>query len=213
MWQINPGAKNHDNQPDRSELLRSETAHHRFRRGRGRRQCRQQHDREPAGGGRVRRRQHRCAGADPERSAAPHSNGHGPDAGAGRRLSAADRCRRRRGGVARNPRPSRRLPHGLHHRRHGRRHRHRCGSRHRPRREGAGDPHRRRRHQALPLRRRPPPADGRARHRAAGQARRYADRHSRTRTCSASPTRRPPSPPPSPWPTRCSIRVSPPSPS
>ena len=44
------------------------------------------------------------------------------------------------------------------------------------------------------------------------QGGRYADRSSRTRTCSGSPTKRPPSPTPSRWPTRCSIRASPASP-
>ena len=41
------------------------------------------------------------------------------------------------------------------------------------------------------------------RHRRASAIRPYADRHSRTRICSASPTTAPPSPRPSPWPTKC----------
>ena len=44
------------------------------------------------------------------------------------------------------------------------------------------------------------------------QGRRHAARSSRTRICSGSPTRRRPSPTPSRWPTRCSIRASPASP-
>ena len=49
-----------------------------------------------------------------------------------------------------------RRAHGVRHRRHGRRHRHRRRAGHRPGRQGAGHPDRRRRHQAVPLRRRAP---------------------------------------------------------
>ncbi len=43
------------------------------------------------------------------------------------------------------------LPHGVHHRRHGRRHRHRRGTCHRARGARGGHPHRRRRDQAVRL--------------------------------------------------------------
>ena len=70
--------------------------------------------------------------------------------------------------AGRDPGPALRQPHGVHHRRHGRRHRHRCGAGHRARRARAGHPHRRRGHQALPLRGRAPDAPGRGgAHRAA----------------------------------------------
>ena len=98
------------------------------------------------------------------------------------------------------------------HRRHGRRHRHR---------RGAGDrqvcardrhSHRRRRHQAVPLRRPAAHAHRRERHHRAAEVRRHAAHHSRTRTCSGWRTRRPRSPTPSRWPTRCFIPASPASP-
>ena len=69
------------------------------------------------------------------------------------------------------------LAHGVHHRRHGRRHRHRRGAGHRARGARARHPDRRRRDQAVPLRRRQAHAVRRARHRGAAEVRRYADRH------------------------------------
>ena len=86
-------------------------------------------------GRRVRRRQHRRAGAVAARapsaasSWAPHVT-EGLGAGAKPEIGA----RRGRGGDGRHQGASRRLPHGVHHRRHGRRHRHRRGARDRPRR-------------------------------------------------------------------------------
>ena len=142
---------------------------------------------------------------------------HHPDGPAGhrgprRRLAARGRPRRRRGGDRGDPRSPRRRPHVLRHRRHGRRHRHRRRARHRPHGPRHGHPHGRRRHQAVPVRGPAPHARRRGRHQRTAEGGRHADRASRTRTCSASPTRRPPSPTPSRWPTRCSIRASPASP-
>ena len=132
--------------------------------------------------------------------------------GSRRRLAAGSRPRRRRRGARRDPRSPVGRAYGVRHRRHGRRHRHRRGARRRQvaremgiltvgvvtkpfQFEGAA-PHARRRE----------------RHRRTAEGRRHADRSSRTRTCSASPTKRPPSPTPSRWPTRCSIPASPASP-
>ena len=53
-------------------------------------------------------------------------------------------------------------PHGVHHRRHGRRHRHRRSPGHRPRGARGGHPDRRRGHQAFRPGRRPPHAGGRS---------------------------------------------------
>ncbi len=66
--------------------------------------------------------------------------------------------RRRRGGDRRDPRSSPGRAHGVRHRRHGRRHRHRRGAGGRALRQGGRHPHRRRRHQAVPLRGRAPDA-------------------------------------------------------
>ena len=78
--------------------------------------------------------------------------------------------------------------------------------------EGSGHPHGRRRHQAVPLRGRAPHAHRRSR--ASTSCRRRSIRCSsfRTRICSGSRTRRRRSPTPSRWPTRCSTRASPASP-
>ena len=65
----------------------------------------------------------------------------------------------------------------LRHRRHGRRHRHRRRAGRRPRGARSWHPHRRRRHQAVPLRRPAPHAHRRSGHRRAAEARRHADRH------------------------------------
>ena len=113
--------------------------------------------------------QHRLA-SGASSSARPHP-------GLGRRRPARGRPRGRRGGDATRSSSSCRLPHGLHHRRHGRRHRHRRGAGDRPGRPRAGHPDRRRRDQALPLRGRAPHAAGRDRHRRAAEVRRHADHH------------------------------------
>ena len=129
-----------------------------------------------------------------------------------RGLQARDRRRRGRRGDGRHQGPSRRLPHGVHHRRHGRRHRHRRCARDRARLARGRHPHRRRRHQAVPVRRLAPLC---ARPKAASTSCRNTSTRcssSRTRTCSASPTRRPPSPTPLPWPTMCCAPASPASP-
>ena len=73
----------------------------------------------------------------------------------------------------------------------------------------ARHPDRRRRHQAVPVRRRAPHAHRGCRHRRATQVRRHADRDPQSepvphRQRPARPSRRP-----SCWPTRCSIRASP----
>ena len=83
---------------------------------------------------------------------------------------------------------------------------------HRAGRQGAWHPHRRRGDQAVPLRRPAPhevsrkPASPNCRNASTPRS------SSRTRTCSGWRTRRPPSPTPSRWPTRCSTRASPASP-
>ena len=74
-------------------------------------------------------------------------------------------------------RAARRRAHVLHRRRHGRRHRHRRRAGHRQGRPRQGHPDRRRRHQAVRLRRRAPRPLGRAGIDRAAAARRHADRH------------------------------------
>ena len=201
--------------PDITEL---KPPHHRLRCRRSRRQRRQQHDRI-AGllGVRVRRRQHRRPGAHhPPRPSRVNPDGSRRDrrASAPARIpksvrAAADECHRRDPSTS-----SQRRPHVLHHRRHGRRHRHRCGSGHRP----------------------APPATWVSSPSASSRSR------SSSRACAAcaladmpasrssrpsvdtlivipnqnlfrvANDRKPPSPTPSPWPTRCSIRALPASP-
>ena len=121
--------------------------------------------------------QHRRAGAAAVGGAAQDPARHQRHARARRRRAARCRPRRRRGGARRDPRSDAGLQHGVHHRRHGRRHRHRCGAGHRPRRPRTGHPDRRRGHQAVPLRGRPPHAHRRSGHRRAAEVRRHADHH------------------------------------
>ena len=113
---------------------------------------------------RFRRRQYRCPGAHDVQGRTHHPDGRGGHRGARRRLAARGRARRRRGGDRRNPRPSAGRAHGVRDRRHGRRHRHRRGAGGGALRQGGRHPHRRRRHQAVPLRRRAPDARRRSRH-------------------------------------------------
>ena len=75
-----------------------------------------------------------------------------------RRLAAGSRARGRRRMHRRDHRSSVRHAYVLRHRRHGRRHRHGCGSGGCARRPREGHPDRRRRHQAVPLRRQAPHA-------------------------------------------------------
>ena len=88
----------------------------------------------------------------------PHPARHHHHPGPGRRRAARGRPRGGRRGAAGDPAAARRRPHGVHRRRHGRRHRHRRGPGHRRGGARAGHPDRRRRHQAVPLRRPPPHA-------------------------------------------------------
>ena len=125
-----------------------------------------------------------------------------------RRLAARNRPRRRRRDDRRDRAGARRRAHVLHRRRHGRRHRHRRRAGHRQGRARQGHPDGRRGHQAVRVRRLAPRPLGRFRHRRASAARRHADRHSRTRICSASPIRKRPSSRRSKWPTRCFSRAS-----
>ena len=154
----------------------------------------------------------RCASADHVAGRTHHSDGRAGNRGA--RCRIATRCGMygRRGGDRRDPRSPERRTYGLRHRRHGRRHRDRRFARGRQGGARTRHPDGRRRHQAVPLRRPAAHAACRSRHRRAAEERRHAASSSRTRTCSGSPTRRRPSPTPSRWPTRCSIRASPASP-
>ena len=149
--------------------------HRRRRRGR---QRGQQHDRQAARGLRVRRGQHRRPGAAAEPGArnklqlgARVTEGLGagarPEVGAAAAEESIEEIVERLS----------RLPHVLHHRRHGRRHRHRRGADHRQggARDGRAD--RRRRDQALPVRGRAADEAGRERRRGAAEARRHADHH------------------------------------
>ena len=72
---------------------------------------------------------------------------------------------------------ARRRPYVLHRRRHGRRHRHRRRAGHRQGGARPRHPHRRRRHQAVQLRRQSPRPRRRGRHRGAAAACRHPDRH------------------------------------
>ena len=143
---------------------------------------------------------------------AHHPDGRAGHRGSRRRLAARSRARRRRRGARRDPRSSAGRAHGVRHRRHGRRHRHRRGAGGGALRQGDGHPHRRRGHQAVPLRGRAPDAGRRGGHQRTAEGRRHAAHH--------------PEPEPVPggereddlrrrlraWPTRCSIRASPASP-
>ena len=115
----------------------------------------------------------------------------------------------RRGGHRGDPRRHRRLPHGVHRRRHGRRHRHgrRLGDR--PRGQGIRHPDRGGGDQALPVRRLAPHAHRRGRHRRAEAARRHAARHPQSEPVPRRHRPARPLPKPSCWPTRCSTRASP----
>ena len=98
------------------------------RRRRRRHQRRRQHDRDEPAGRRVRRCQHRCAAAAALARGPAHPARPAHHPGARRRREAGDRPRRGRGGGGRAVPPPRRRAHGVHHRRHGRRHRHGCGA-------------------------------------------------------------------------------------
>ena len=126
---------------------------------------------------RVRRRQHRRAGADHVEGRAADPARRACHRGPRRRLAAGSRPRGRRGVHRRDHRSPLRHAHVLRHRRHGRRHRHGCCAGRRPRGPREGHPHRRRRHQAVPLRRPAPHEDGRPGHRGTAEMRRHADRH------------------------------------
>ena len=105
-------------------------------------------------GRRVRRRQHRCAGARAIERAAQDPAGRQGHRRARRRGAAFGGRRRGRGDDRGNRRSPGRGAHVLHHRRHGRRHRHGCGSDHRAGGARAGRADRRRGDEALPVRRR-----------------------------------------------------------
>ena len=167
----------YEHQPEDPRYPRAQAAADRVRRRRRRRQRRQQHDHGRASGGRLRGRQHRRPGADHVEGRAHHPDGRAGDRRSRRRLAARRRARRRRGGDRRNPRSSDRRAHGVRHRRHGRRHRHRRGAGDRPGRQGARHPHRRRRHQAVPLRRPAPHEVRGSRHRRTAEMRRHPDHH------------------------------------
>ncbi len=126
---------------------------------------------------RLRRRQYRRAGAHDVEGRAHHPDGHAGDRGSRRRLAAGSRPRRRRRGDRRDPRSSHRRAHGVRHRRHGRRHRHRRRARDRQGRARARHPHRRRGHQAVPLRGPAPHALCRSRHRRTAEGGRHAADH------------------------------------
>ena len=96
-----------------------------------------------------------------------------------------------------------RRQHGVHHRRHGRRHRHGRGAGHRPRGARARHPDRRRGDQAVPLRGHAPHAPGRERHHGAAAIRRHADHHPEPEPVPRRQREARPSPTPSRWPTRC----------
>ena len=98
-------------------------------------------------------------------------------AGSRRRREAGDRQGRGGRGRGRTGAPSRRRAHGVHHRRHGRRHRYRRGAGDRAHGTRAEHPDRRRGDQAVRLRGRAPRALRRSGHRGAAAPRRYADRH------------------------------------
>ena len=203
----------HDHQPENPRHPGAQAADHRIRRRRRRRQRRQQHDHRRAAGRRVRRRQYRRAGAHHVEGRAHHPDGRAGHRRPRRRLAARRRPRRGRGGDRRDPRSSRRRAHGVRHRRHGRRHRHR---------RSAGDRAGRAKELGIltvGVVTKPFHFEGERRMRVAERGitelqkvRRHAARSSRTRTCSGWRTRRPLSPTPSRWPTRCSIRASPASP-
>ena len=148
------GERCHDPEPDNpaEPAHRLHAADHRDRRWRRRHQCRRQHDRdEPAGRG-VRCRQHRCAAVAALAGEPPHPARPAHHAGPRRRGEARDRPRRGRGGGGRAVSPPRRRAHGVHHRRHGRRHRHRRGAGDRAHGTREEHPDRRRGDQAVHLR-------------------------------------------------------------
>ena len=121
-----------------------------------RHQRRRQHDRhEPSGRG-VRGRQHRCAAASAFARGPAHPARAAHHAGARRRREAGDRPGRGRGSRRRAVSAPRRRAHGVHHRGHGRRHRHRRGAGDRAHGPRAQHPHRRRGDEAVHLRGQPP---------------------------------------------------------
>ena len=115
------------------------------------------------------------AGGLPDRPQGPARQHHHPRPR--RRRPARGRPGLGRGGAGRDPRPALRQPHGVHHRRHGRRYRHGCGAGDRAGGARAGHPYRGGGDQAVSVRGRAPDAPGRGRpHRAAAVCR-HADRH------------------------------------
>ena len=107
-------------------------------------------------GGRLHRRQHRCAGAQFLDRRPPHPARAQDHPGSRRRIAARNRPRGRRRDARRDRAGAGRRAHVLHRRRHGRRHRHRRRSGHRQGRPRQGHPDRRRGDQAVRVRRRAP---------------------------------------------------------
>ena len=107
---------------------------------------------------------------------------------------------------------SRRCAHGIRDCRHGRWYRHRRCPGGRTSGARARHPYHRRRHQAVPLRGPAPHEDRRGWDRRIAEERRHADHHSEPEPIPGSQREEPPSPTLSRWPIRCSIPVSPASP-
>ena len=157
---------------------RLQPADHRHRRRRRRHQCGRQHDRARtcrawSSSSPTPTRSNLCTAARIGASSlGPHITqglgaGAKPEIGKAAAEEAADE-------LCATPR---RRAHGVHHRRHGRRHRHRRGAGDRPHGARAEHPDRRRGDQAVRLRGRAPRALRRSGHRGAAAPRRYADRH------------------------------------
>ena len=159
---------------DRSRRVPPGHADQGDRRRRRRRQRGRAHDRPRRAGRGVHLRQHRRAGAGAQRARTRRSSSGNSGLGAG---SKPEKGREAAEAAVDDIREAiARRAHAVHHRRHGRRHRHRRGAGDRARRQGDGHPDGGRGDQAVRLRRRPAheqrrPGPGRAR-----SQRRLADR-------------------------------------